>query len=192
MNTVIFRGVISFHIRSPRLSTSKQAKPSQATPFLGFNSSHRTALQNNPLLGFSSLHPISELGFSPTPLSSIHSTPRLHGKSAPGKSIQHRARLQRNPPHVAPSQPNPRLQNISTQVSSNLGFSPSHLNSFHINPPLGYTTSVIVNVYRPQPWERSWPRPWMLPYSKMAKRISLVMMPSSSTFSRNFRVGFSK
>ena len=162
-----------------------------------------------PFHGSASAHLTSNLGSSPFHLTSNQCTSRLH--NAPlhvnahlgSRPTHHTPFHGFSPFHLRSNQCTSRLQtassqHISRQVMSVLGSIPLHFSSFlGFSPPLHasflvYCTSLIWKVYRPQPWERSWPRPWMLPYSKIDLRILSVMMPSARTFNRNLRVGFSR
>jgi hypothetical protein len=153
------------HCRSNQVASRLQSSSGHRKSPLGSTAAHFTPSHNSDIASASrqdSRHSIPPLGSS-----TRHSTTRLH----------------HSPTLCTPLQPRTRLQ----------------CTAYHLNSPLGskavpviptqFSTSVelyfppMVKLYLPQPVERSWPIPWIEPYSKSVCRISSVITPSLSTFS---------
>ncbi len=166
---------MSWHI-----SASTPFNPQQITAVLGFRTRQNSPrLQTIPSQSIPRLHHITfriatYLGFNPTQHPSEHFstsaqftplpfTSRLQPPSVPSKS----------PPSSAPHQPAPGPSNTNLGFSSSRPKSPHgaarHFSAPpHHSPPQNeprhskprlQSSFRTLKVYRPQPWERSWPMP---------------------------------
>jgi len=159
----------------------KSFHPHRNTPLLGFTPPQLPPHQSTTVLGFTTpqVHCRTSQGTPNLVFSPNHRTPIQHPApqhSAPIQSNSEHSiplhiiprlllRPRLSPPlhplslhHSASRQPRPRQNSASTQpVSKRL--SASH----HVNAPPNTSrlqpNSLIMNVYRPQPWERSCPIP---------------------------------
>lgn len=173
-----FHSLVGRSIRALHLSASAHYNSYQSSASRHGTPPPSRAFQCNPRLHFTAPHFMSRLQNNPPPrlqritsrftsrLHTItpHTTTRLHPKSehvAPslgfnptqGTALQDISRLQiithhiSASPHRTTTQFTSRLQNKSTHPTA-----PDHLNPAHFTAS---EISVMLNEYRPQPWERS-------------------------------------
>jgi hypothetical protein len=148
-----------------RLSAPVPVRTLETTSDLGSAPAHSRTMRAIPFLGFDPTH-LSQLS-APLRTDTNQRTPRL-GFTA----------YQPERPQVASHHPSAPAHSASRQTSSRLQAEPYF-------PPM-------VKVYRPHPVERSWPIPWIEPYSNSVCRITSVTTPSLSTLSWKDSAGLSR